>query len=53
MTKWAHFPREPNMQINSLNIGKRALFSYRARYNAIAFSNCHIERSKDEIVCVV
>ena len=35
-------------------IGRRALFSYRARYDVIEFSNCHIEeRSEAEFFCAV
>ena len=29
--------------INSKNIGKYALFSYRVQYDVIEFSNCHTE----------
>ena len=39
---------------NSKNIGRRALFSYRAQYDVIEFSNCHTEeRSEAEFFCAV
>ena len=37
-----------------LNIGRRALFTYRAQYDVIEFSNCNTEeRSEAEFFCAV
>ena len=40
--------------INSKNIGRHALFSYRARYDVTEFSNCDAEeRSEAKFFCAV
>ena len=49
----ASFAR-PLSSINSYIIGRRALFSCRARYDVIELSNCRTEeRSEAEFFCVV
>ena len=46
----------PSCRINHfiINMGMHALFSYRARYDVIDFSNCRTEvRSKAQFFCAV